>query len=78
MRKNGVSSDGVYDRTWLVKARLTAQLRQEDVARAANVSVGFYNRIENGVQLPNVVVGVAICDALGLDPHNFLNEKRVA
>lgn len=78
MRKNGVSSDGVFDRTWLLKARLTAKLRQEDVATAANISVGFYNRIENGVQIPNVIVGIAICDALGLDPHNFLNEKRVA
>ena len=51
MRKSGVSSDGVYDRTWLVKARKTAQLRQEDVAKAANVSVGFYNRIPTGALL---------------------------
>ena len=39
MRKSGVSSDGVYDRTWLVKARKTAELEAEKVGKTLSVVI---------------------------------------
>lgn len=63
------------DRTWLEKARRIKGRTQGDVAEVAGCSEAFYNRIEKGLQLPNVDIAVRITDFLGLDIHNFLNEK---
>lgn len=67
-----------FDRTWMLKARTILNLRQEDVADACNISVGAYNKIENGLTTPNVKLGIMITDVLGTDIRNFLNERKIA
>ena len=68
----------LYDRTWMVKARIMLKLSQAQAAEASGISQGFYNKIENGIQLPNIRVGLQICKALGVSPEVWLNEKKVA
>ena len=68
----------LYDRTWMSKARALNGMLQVDVARECGISPGFYNRIEQGVQTPNVRVGLAICSILGVSPNVWLTEKRIA
>lgn len=63
------------DRTWLEKARRLKGRSQKEVAEAAGCSEVFYNRIEKGLQIPNVVMGLRITDFLEVDAHNFLKEK---
>ena len=66
------------DRTWLEKARRLKGFSQLEVAEAAGCSEVFYNRIEKGLQLPNIDIGLRIADFLGEDPHNFLHEKTLS
>ena len=68
----------LYDRTWMSKARAILGMKQIDVARECRISTGFYNRIEQGVQTPNVRVGLTICSVLGVSPNVWLTEKRIA
>jgi len=69
------TNNRLRDRTWLERARLIKGCSQKEVAEAAGCSEVFYNRIEKGVQMPNVVMGLRITDFLGIDAHNFLTEK---
>ena len=78
MRNLSDQRSEIYDRSWVVKARAMAGLRQIDVATACGISVGNYNKIENGICTPNVKIGLRIADALGVDVRNFLNERRIA
>lgn len=71
-------TEGLYDRTWLEKARRAAGLKQYQVAELAHVSQGFYNRIESGVQIPNVKIGLAITNAVGVSPNAWIDEKQIA
>lgn len=68
----------LFDRTWMLKARTMMNLRQADVADACRISVGFYNKIEQGMQTPNVKLGIMITDVLGVDVRNFLDERKIA
>ena len=68
----------LYDRTWMIKARTLLNLTQYQVAEAVGVSQGFYNKIENGIQLPNVQIGLRIAKVLGISPDVWLNERRIA
>ena len=68
----------IFDRTWMLKARLAMNLRQEDIADACKIAVGTYNRIENGLRTPSVKLGLMITDVLGVDVRNFLDERRIA
>jgi DNA-binding XRE family transcriptional regulator len=65
----------VRDRTWLEKARRVSNKTQKEVADAAGCSETFYNRIEKGLQMPNVDIALRIADFLNCDAHNFLREK---
>lgn len=65
----------VRDRSWLEKARRLKHATQKEVALAAGCSEVYYNRIENGLQLPNVDIAVKTADYLGVDVHNFVDEK---
>lgn len=65
----------VRDRSWLEKARRLKGKTQGDVAEVAGCSEVFYNRIEKGLQLPNVDIAVRITDFLECDVHSFLDEK---
>lgn len=68
----------LYDRTWMVKARVMLGLTQGELARECSISQGFCNKIEQGVQTPNVRVGLMITKALGVAPDIWLSEKRIA
>ena len=50
----------VRDRSWLEKARRLKGRTQGEVAEVAGCSEVFYNRIEKGLQLPNVELAVRI------------------
>lgn len=65
----------VRDRTWLEKARRVSGKTQKEVADAAGCSETYYNRIEKGLQMPNVDMGLKIADFLAVDVHSFLREK---
>lgn len=65
----------VRDRSWLEKARRLKGKTQGEVAEVAGCSEVFYNRIEKGLQLPNVDLAVRITDFLDCDIHSFLDEK---
>ncbi len=65
----------VRDRSWLEKARRLKGKTQGEVAEVAGCSEVFYNRIEKGLQLPNVDLAVRITDFLDCDIHSFLGEK---
>ena len=66
------------DRTWMEMARRVKGLSQKEVAEAAGCSEVYYNRIEKGLQMPNVDIGLRIADFLGVDAHSFLNEKTLS
>lgn len=66
------------DRTWLEKARRLKGRTQDEVAEAAGCSVTFYNRIERGLQMPNVDIALRICQFLEVDAYEFLREKTLA
>lgn len=68
----------LYDRTWMTKARTILNMAQYQAAEAVGVSQGYYNKIENGIQLPNVRVGLMIAKVLGVSPDVWLNEKKIA
>lgn len=65
----------VRDRTWLEKARRVSGKTQKEVADAAGCSETYYNRIEKGLQMPNIDMGLKIADFLAVDAHSFLREK---
>lgn len=77
---NETKSDenALYDRTWMVKARNILNRTQQEAASDIGISQSYYNKLENGIRLPNVVVGLKICKALGVSPDVWLNEKRIA
>lgn len=66
------------DRTWMETARRLKGFSQKEVADAAGCSEVYYNRIEKGLQTPKVDIGLRITDFLGVDVHNFLNEKTLS
>ena len=72
MRKNAI-----MDRTWLTIARRERGLTQAQVAAKAGITTAYYNRIEMGLYLPNVVTALLICDALGVSVRKFLSETTV-
>ena len=68
----------LYDRVWMAKARARAGLTQAAIAKTIGIAAGHYNRIEQGIQTPNVKIGVAIADALGFDVRMFIREKKIS
>lgn len=72
MRRNEM-----MDRTWMEKVRREKGFTQAQVAQAAGVTTAFYNRIERGFYVPNVVAGVKICDFLDINVRAFLTERVI-
>lgn len=67
-----------YDRSWMAKARAMKKMTQLQVAEQAGLSEGEYCRIENGVRNPGVKIAIRICDVLGADIRQFLDENKLA
>ena len=67
----------LYDRTWLVKARARLGLTQAQAGEASGISAGFYNKIEQGIQVPTVKHAIAISEALNFDVKMFAREKKI-
>lgn len=59
------------------KVRLEKGFTQTQVAEAVGVTAAFYNRVEHGFHVPNVVVGVKICEFLDIDVRKFLSERAI-
>ena len=77
MEKRSPNQIELFDRTWLLRARLAAKLSREAVAEACGISVSYYSKIENGIQLPNVRIGILIAKAVKADAEEFLREERL-
>lgn len=56
----------------LKKIREDKNMSQEDVAKAAGVSVGYYARVERGKHDPTTTKFSKICKALNVDPAKLL------
>lgn len=68
----------LYDRSWMIKARILLNLSQRQAAEEVGVSQGYYSKIENGFQTPDIRIGLTIAKVLGMSPDVWLNEKRIA
>lgn len=51
----------------LREARTKSKKTQEEVARAANVTLRYYAKVEKGESIPTVAVGLKICRYLSID-----------
>lgn len=74
-RKNTVAV--VYDRSWLERIRRAKGVSQQAIADACGCTPSFYSRVERGLQMPSVRIGIKICDLLDVDIHEFLNEPEL-
>ena len=52
-------------------------ISQQEIAKACGCDVSFYSRVERGLQMPSVRIGIRICDLLDVDIHEFLNEPEL-
>lgn len=67
----------IKDRTWMEAARRAKGFTQAEVAQAANVSTPYYNRVENGLDTPSIVIGLLICKKIEQPPERFLTERTI-
>lgn len=58
----------------LESARLEAELSQEQLAKKVGWDQTFVSKIERGVRRLDVVELIAICEALGIDPGDFVKD----
>ena len=58
----------------LKKIREEKNMSQEDVAKAAGVSVGYYARVERGKHDPTTTKFTKICKALKVNPAEILSK----
>jgi cytoskeletal protein RodZ len=56
----------------LRQARLSAGLRQSDVALALRRPQSFIAKVESGERGIDLVETLSYCRAVGLDPHNLI------
>jgi transcriptional regulator with XRE-family HTH domain len=61
-------------REHLQQARIDAGLSQEELAKKMGWDQTFVSKIERGVRRVDVVELIGICDALGLDPAEFVKD----
>lgn len=67
----------ISDCEYLHKQRIAMGLSQQAVADAAKINIRQYQRLESGeraMSSTSLRIGLAICDALKLDPHRFVPE----
>lgn len=63
----------------LKEARQAAGLTQRKLAEEAGVNMSLIAKLEGGVYNPGNITArsyMGICDALGIDPHDFLPEEK--
>jgi len=63
-------------REQLQKARTDAGLSQEDLAKRIGWDQTYVSKIERGVRRVDVVELIGICEALHVDPADFLKELQ--
>ncbi|NFV78990.1 helix-turn-helix domain-containing protein [Magnetospirillum aberrantis] len=56
----------------LIEARKTVGMRQHELAAALDIDQGTISKIERGVRRIDLVELVAITEALGIDPLDFV------
>lgn len=67
------------DHDYLHEQRIAMGLSQQAVADAAGINIRQYQRLESGeraMSSTSLRIGLAICDALKLDPHRFVPEVK--
>lgn len=74
MDKENAKVAKVIDRSWLEQTRRIKGLRQADVAAQCEISSSYYSRIERGLEVPNVGIGIRIADVLGFDVRDWTRE----
>lgn len=52
-------------------ARIRAGYTQENIARALNITLRSYIKIEKGENLPNVRTGLRLAFYFGVDPYSL-------
>ena len=67
-----------YKRDWMINARNSLNLSQEQLAEACHCDPSYIWHIEAGSKTPNVHLGLQITQVLGLNPYSWLDEKRIA
>lgn len=76
---DGVTLDVIMpDRAILSERRRELGLTQQQVASRAGIALVQYQRFERGersMASASFRIGMAICDALRLDPHRFVGER---
>lgn len=58
----------------LLDARLSKGRTQEDLARAADISLAHYQKIEKGKSIPGVDIAILICDELEVEDPRDIDE----
>ena len=67
-----------YKRNWMINARTSHNLSQEQLAKRCECDPSYIWHIEAGTKTPNVHLGLRITQELGLNPYSWLNEERIA
>ena len=58
----------------LKSGRMAAGLKQEEVARRLKRPQSFVSNYEGGERRLNVIELIDVCDAIGVDPRQVINE----
>lgn len=62
----------------LKKLRVSRELTQERLAGAANLTTGYVNTLERGVQVPSLTTILKLAHALGVTPSELLSDFTAA
>lgn len=62
----------------LVEARKATGMRQHELAAALDIDQGTISKIERGVRRIDLVEFVAVAEALGIDPLDFVGRYLAA
>jgi len=58
----------------LKKLRTSRDLTQERLAGAANLTTGYVNTLERGMQVPSLTTLIKLAHALGVTPSELLSD----
>lgn len=74
MRSEIYSEEHQKLRKILKRERTSAGLRQSDIAERTNRSQAYISKFENGDLRLDVIDFVRVCQSIGCDPHDALDE----